>query len=89
MGLLGTRNQIGLSDLGKGGETCLNSENLRKTSTPLFMWQDMAILEPWAMSSPSAQLESQFQHAKECFEQGMSYDETLQAFTEDAIPLDL
>ena len=34
------------------------------------------------------QLESQFQHARECFEQGMSYDAALQAFAADAIPLD-
>jgi glyoxylase-like metal-dependent hydrolase (beta-lactamase superfamily II) len=34
------------------------------------------------------QLESQFQHARECFEQGMSCDADLQAFTEDGIPLD-
>src|SRR5512139_803214 len=34
------------------------------------------------------QLESQFQHARECFEKGMSYDAALQAFAEDAIPLD-
>jgi len=34
------------------------------------------------------QLESQFQHARECFKQGMSYDETLQAFAEDDMPLD-
>jgi len=34
------------------------------------------------------QLESQFQRARECFEQGMSYDAALQAFAEDDIPLD-
>jgi glyoxylase-like metal-dependent hydrolase (beta-lactamase superfamily II) len=34
------------------------------------------------------QLESQFQRARECFEKGMSYDATLQAFADDAIPLD-
>jgi glyoxylase-like metal-dependent hydrolase (beta-lactamase superfamily II) len=34
------------------------------------------------------QLERQFQHARECFEQGMSYDAALQAFAEDDIPLD-
>ena len=34
------------------------------------------------------QLESQFQHARECFERGMSYDAALQAFADDAIPLD-
>jgi len=33
------------------------------------------------------QLESQFQRARECFEQGMSYDAALQAFAEDDIPL--
>jgi len=33
-------------------------------------------------------LESQFQHARECFERGMSYDEALQAFAADGIPLD-
>ena len=35
-----------------------------------------------------SQLESQFQRARECFEKGMSYDAALQAFAEDAIPLD-
>jgi glyoxylase-like metal-dependent hydrolase (beta-lactamase superfamily II) len=34
-----------------------------------------------------SQLESQFQRARECFEKGMSYDAALQAFAEDAIPL--
>ena len=34
------------------------------------------------------QLESQFQHARECFEKGMSYDAALQVFADDAIPLD-
>ncbi len=34
------------------------------------------------------QLESQFQRARDCFERGMSYDEALQAFADDAIPLD-
>lgn len=34
------------------------------------------------------QLESQFQHARECFERGMSYDAALQAFAEDGLPLD-
>ena len=34
------------------------------------------------------QLESQFQHARECFERGMSYDAALQAFADDDIPLD-
>lgn len=33
------------------------------------------------------QLESHFQHARECFERGMSYDKALQAFAEDDIPL--
>jgi len=34
------------------------------------------------------QLESQFQHARECFEKGMSYDAALQAFAKKDIPLD-
>jgi glyoxylase-like metal-dependent hydrolase (beta-lactamase superfamily II) len=34
------------------------------------------------------QLESQFQHAREYFEQGMSYDAALKAFAKDDIPLD-
>jgi glyoxylase-like metal-dependent hydrolase (beta-lactamase superfamily II) len=34
------------------------------------------------------QLERQFQHARKCFEQGMSYDAALQAFAYGAIPLD-
>lgn len=34
------------------------------------------------------QLESQYQRARECFEQGMSYDEALQAFADGAVPLD-
>ncbi len=34
------------------------------------------------------QLEGRFQRARECFEQGMSYDAALQAFAEDGIPLD-
>jgi hypothetical protein len=34
------------------------------------------------------QLESRFQRARECFEQGMSYDAALQAFAECGIPLD-
>jgi len=34
------------------------------------------------------QLESVFQHARECFEQGMSYDAALQALADDGIPLD-
>jgi len=33
-------------------------------------------------------LESQFQHARECFERGMSYDAALQALAGDGIPLD-
>jgi glyoxylase-like metal-dependent hydrolase (beta-lactamase superfamily II) len=33
-------------------------------------------------------LERQFQRARECFEQGMSYDRALQAFAQDDIPLD-
>ncbi len=35
-----------------------------------------------------SQLESQFQHARECFERGMSYDAALQACADDGIPLD-
>jgi len=35
-----------------------------------------------------AQLESQFLRARDCFEGGMSYDEALQAFAGDAVPLD-
>ena len=35
-----------------------------------------------------AQLESQFQHARECFKKGMSYDAALKAFADDTIPLD-
>ncbi len=34
-----------------------------------------------------AQLERQFQRARECFEQGMSYDAALQVFARDEIPL--
>jgi len=34
------------------------------------------------------QLESQFQHARKCFEQGMSYDGVLKDFAKDDIPLD-
>ena len=34
------------------------------------------------------QLESQFQRARESYERGMSYDAALQAFADDAIPLD-
>ncbi len=34
------------------------------------------------------QLERQFQYARECFEQGMSYDAALQAFDDKGIPLD-
>jgi len=34
------------------------------------------------------QLESQFQQARGCYEQGMSYDAALKAFAEDGIPLD-
>ena len=34
------------------------------------------------------QLASQFQRARECFERGMNYDEALQAFAEDGVPLD-
>lgn len=34
------------------------------------------------------QLENRFQHARECFEQGMSYDAVLQAFADDGFPLD-
>ena len=34
------------------------------------------------------QLEGQFQHAWECFEHGMSYDEALQVFAKNDIPLD-
>ncbi len=34
------------------------------------------------------QLESQFKRARECSERGMSYDEALQTFADDAIPLD-
>jgi glyoxylase-like metal-dependent hydrolase (beta-lactamase superfamily II) len=34
------------------------------------------------------QLAGQFQRARECFDRGMSYDEALQAFANDPIPLD-
>jgi hypothetical protein len=34
------------------------------------------------------QLEAQFQRARECYEKGMGYDAALQAFADDAIPLD-
>ena len=34
------------------------------------------------------QLASQFRHARECFEWGLSYDEVLEVFAEDGIPLD-
>ncbi len=47
--------------------------------------------EPGSLANVCAQrtqLESQFQHARECFDQGMSYDEALQDFAEDNIPLD-
>jgi hypothetical protein len=46
---------------------------------------------PGCLSDVRAQrtwLESQFQRAGKCFEQGMHYDEALQAFAEDSIPLD-
>ncbi len=33
-------------------------------------------------------LETQFQHARKCFERGMSYDAALQAFAGEGIPLD-
>ena len=32
-------------------------------------------------------LETQFQHARKCFEQGLSYDAALQAVTDDDVPL--
>jgi glyoxylase-like metal-dependent hydrolase (beta-lactamase superfamily II) len=38
--------------------------------------------------SQRIQLESQFQHARECYEHGMSYDAALQDFAKDDIPLD-
>jgi glyoxylase-like metal-dependent hydrolase (beta-lactamase superfamily II) len=47
--------------------------------------------DPGTLSDVRAQriqLESQFQHARECLEQGMSYDEALQDFADDGIPLD-
>jgi len=47
--------------------------------------------DPGTLADVSAQrtlLERQFQHARECFEQGMSYDAALQAFARDDSPLD-
>jgi glyoxylase-like metal-dependent hydrolase (beta-lactamase superfamily II) len=47
--------------------------------------------DPGSLADVRAQrteLESQFQHARECFEQDMSYDAALQAFAEDVVPLD-
>ena len=47
--------------------------------------------EPGSLADVRAQrtqLESQFQRARDCFEQGMSYDAALQAFADDPIPLD-
>jgi len=47
--------------------------------------------DPGTLADVRAQrtrLESQFQQARECFERGMSYDAALQAFADDAIPLD-
>ena len=38
--------------------------------------------------SQRIQLESRFQHARECYEHGMSYDAALQALADDGIPLD-
>ena len=38
--------------------------------------------------SQRIQLESRFQHARECYEHGMSYDAALQEFAKDDIPLD-
>ena len=40
------------------------------------------------VSAQRRQLESQFRRARECFEQGMSYDAALQVFAKDAMPLD-
>ena len=47
--------------------------------------------DPGTLADVRAQrveLESQFQRARDCFERGMSYDDALQAFADDAIPLD-
>ena len=47
--------------------------------------------DPGTLADVHAQrilLESQFQHARECFERGISYDAALQALAGDGIPLD-
>lgn len=47
--------------------------------------------EPGTLADVRAQrtpLESQFLHARECFERGMSYDAALHAVADDGIPLD-
>ena len=47
--------------------------------------------DPGTLADVRAQrslLESQFQHARECFERGMSYDTALQALAGDGVPLD-
>lgn len=47
--------------------------------------------DPGTLADVRAQrtlLESQFQHARKCFERGMSYDTALQALAGDGVPLD-
>jgi hypothetical protein len=43
---------------------------------------------PGDVRAQRAQLESHFQHAMECFEQGISYDAALKALNDEGIPLD-
>ncbi len=47
--------------------------------------------EPGTLADVRAQrtqLANQFQHARECFDRGLSYDEALKVFAEDGLPLD-
>jgi glyoxylase-like metal-dependent hydrolase (beta-lactamase superfamily II) len=73
---------------GRVSRTIANCKTIEALETEIYVAGHGAPGSLADVRAQRIQLEAQFQRARECFEKGMSYDAALQAFTEDAIPLD-
>ena len=73
---------------GRVGRTIANCKTIEALEADIYVAGHGAPGSLADVRAQRIQLEAQFQRARECFEKGMSYDAALQAFTEDAIPLD-
>ena len=73
---------------GRVGRTIANCKTIEALEADIYVAGHGAPGSLADVCAQRSQLESQFQRARECFEKGMSYDAALQAFAEDAIPLD-